>query len=94
MQGQGFDPWSGKTPHATGQLSSCATTAEARMPKACALEQEKPLQWEAWAPQLEKSLHSDKDAAQPKIIKNKQGITKMSKVHPKYALAFLLGSTF
>ena len=32
-------------------LSPCAATAEARAPKACALQQEKPLQWEARAPQ-------------------------------------------
>ena len=38
-----FNPWSGKIPHATGQLSSCASTTEARAPRACALQQEKPL---------------------------------------------------
>ena len=33
-----FNPWSGKIPHATGQLSPCATTTdEARVPGACAL---------------------------------------------------------
>ena len=26
--GQGFDPWSGKMPHAAEQLSPCATTTE------------------------------------------------------------------
>ena len=26
--GHGFDPWSGKIPHAAEQLSLCATTAE------------------------------------------------------------------
>ena len=39
--GCGFDPWSKKIPHVAEQLSSCATTTEA---KACALKQEKPLQ--------------------------------------------------
>ena len=36
-----------KIPHATGQLSLCATTG------AYVLRQEKALQWEACAPQLE-----------------------------------------
>ena len=31
--------------------SPCATTTEARVPRACALQQEKPPQWEACAPQ-------------------------------------------
>ena len=31
MQGTGFDPWSGKTPHAVEQLSLCSTTAEAML---------------------------------------------------------------
>ena len=50
-----------------------------RLPKARTLQQEQPLQGEAWAlqmeinpdsPQLEKSLHSNKDPTQPinKII--------------------------
>ena len=28
MQGHGFEPWSGKIPHAMEQLSPCATTTE------------------------------------------------------------------
>ena len=35
-----------------------AATTEASMPRACALQQEKPLQWEALAPQLESSPRS------------------------------------
>ena len=46
-RGHGFDPWSGKTPHAEEQLSLWASAAEAHAPWACALQQEKPLQWEA-----------------------------------------------
>ena len=38
----GLDPWSGKIPHASEQLSLCTTTTEARVPRACALQQEKP----------------------------------------------------
>ena len=44
MQGHGFDPSSRKIPHGAEQLSLCATTAEAHMPRAGALQQEKPLQ--------------------------------------------------
>ena len=44
MQGHGFDPSSRKIPHGAEQLSLCATTAETHMPRAGALQQEKPLQ--------------------------------------------------
>ena len=47
VQGTQVEPWSGKIPHATEQLSPCATTTEAQAPRACALQQEKPPQWEA-----------------------------------------------
>ncbi|KAJ8794086.1 hypothetical protein J1605_019078 [Eschrichtius robustus] len=55
-RGHGFEPWSGKIPHASEQLSLCATTTEpvlqsprgttpeAQAPRACALQQEKPPQ--------------------------------------------------
>ena len=55
-RGHGLEPWSGKIPHATEQLSPCATTtepvlysprattAEARVPRARAPQQEKPPQ--------------------------------------------------
>ena len=49
MQGHGFDPWSGKTPYAIGQLSLCAiptetswATSEARVTRAWALQREEP----------------------------------------------------
>ena len=42
-------------------LTPCATTTESTRPRACDPQQEKPLQWEAHALQLEKSLHSDED---------------------------------
>ena len=38
-------------------------------PRACAMQQEKSPQWEVSPPQLEKSPHSNKDSAQPKINK-------------------------
>ena len=84
----GFDLWSTRMPHAKEQLTLCATTIELCSraqepqllkpphPRACALQQEKPLQWEAHAPQLESSpcspqletsLRSDKGPAQPEI---------------------------
>ena len=73
----GFDAWSGKTPHAMELLSPCATTeavlwsrgaatTEPKHPRACALQPGKALRWEAHAPQLEKDLCSE-DLAQPKI---------------------------
>ena len=74
-----FNPWSGKNPHASEQLSPGATTAEVRMPRACAPQQEKPPQWEACAPQpegshprslqLEKAHGSNEHPAQPKLNK-------------------------
>ena len=47
---RGFDPWSGKIPHATQQLSPselqllslCATTTEAPAPRACVPQQPEP----------------------------------------------------
>ena len=50
-RGHGFEPWSGKIPHAAEQLSPWATTTAARVPRAYAPQQEKPPQWEARAPQ-------------------------------------------
>ena len=73
-----FDPWSGKIPHAAGHLSLCTTTTESMHPRAHALQQEKPPQWEAQAlrlessphsPQLQKNPGSNKDSAQTKIKK-------------------------
>ena len=77
-----FDPWSGKTPYATEQLSLCSGARELQLlkpvcPGACAPRQEKRSQREVCAPQLEssphhgrkKSPHSSEDAAQPKIKK-------------------------
>ena len=46
----GFNPCTGKIPHAEEQLSPRATTTEARTPKAYAPQQEKPPQWVAHAP--------------------------------------------
>ena len=47
-QGTGSIPGPGRSHNAMGQLSLCATTTMP-MPRACALQQEKPLQWEACA---------------------------------------------
>ena len=79
--GHGFEPWSRKIPHATEQLSACATTTEAHVPRAGALQQaqqEKPPQWEVRAPQQRvaptrrnqrKPARSNEDPTQPKINK-------------------------
>ena len=48
----GLDPWSGKIPHASEQLSPCTTATEACLPRTQAPQQEKPLQW--------KPIHCDK----------------------------------
>ena len=72
--------WDPEIPHAEGQLNSQAATikpvlqsreatTEAHMPRAHALQREKPQQWVAHNLQLEKSLCSNKDSAQPKINK-------------------------
>ena len=42
--------------HVPQLLSLCAATTEARMPRAHALQQEKPLQWEASTPQRRVAL--------------------------------------
>ena len=51
-----------KTPHATEQLGPQAIITEARVPRACDLKQEKPLQ-------LEKALEQQQRLAQPKLTK-------------------------
>ena len=43
-RGHGFNPWFGKIPQAEEQLSQRTTATEVRgLPKACALQQEKPM---------------------------------------------------
>ena len=82
-------PGSGKIPHAAEQLSLCtttiepalysppATTTEGSAPRARALQQEKPPQWEVGAPQRKSSPRSrqlEKAQAQqgrPNAAKNK-----------------------
>ena len=75
-RGHGFDPWSGKIPHAQEQLSLCTATAEAHGPGAHALQHEKPLQREAHAPQqrVPRLLHLEKAHVQqprPSAAKSK-----------------------
>ena len=69
-RGHSFHHWAGKIPHTLGELSSCiitielalqslwAATTEAHVPRAHALQQEKPPQWEAHVSQLESRPHS------------------------------------
>ena len=77
----GFNLQSGKVPQATERLSLCTTAAEpvlqslgaatpeAQAPGVHALQQEKPLQWEAPTQQLEESPRSKEGSAQPKTNK-------------------------
>ena len=51
----GFDPWSRKIPRAERQLSLWATTMEPMHSRAHTLQQEKPPQWEAHTPKLERA---------------------------------------
>ena len=74
--------WSWRIPPAVEQLSPCATTSEPVLqspepqprkptgPRACALQQEKPPQWEAHTSQRERSPRGNDDPAQPKINKH------------------------
>ena len=55
-RGYKFNPWFRKISNAAGQLSSSTTTTEPTFPRACAPQQEKPLQWETHT-QLESSPH-------------------------------------
>ena len=76
--GTGLIPGPGRFPDVEEQLSPYATTTEACLPRAYALQKEKSLQWKAhtlqWrvaslSPQLEKDAHSNEDPAQLKINK-------------------------
>ena len=74
--GQGFNSWSGKIPHATGQLSLSATTTETCEPRACAPQEkhynEKPVYATKSSPSSsrpEKACNSNKNPAQQRINK-------------------------
>ena len=67
--GDVFDLWSRKIPCALEQLNSCATMPEAREPRACASQREKPAPCSPHRPQLEKAAQSNEDPAQPEISK-------------------------
>ena len=72
-RGHGFEPWSGKIPHAAEQLVPWATTTEpARLEPV--LRNKKPRQWEAHAPRWRvapayhnwrKPTHRNEDPTQP-----------------------------
>ena len=78
--GRQFNPWCRKIPHATEQLSLCATilslcsrAQEPQLlkpahPRACNLKQEQKLQWEARTPQLESNPHS------PQLEENQRAV--------------------
>ena len=66
-------PWYRKIPHATGQLSSHATSTEPEHPRACSLQQEKPAHcnWRADPTHCNQSKPecSNRDTVQPKVNK-------------------------
>ena len=67
MQGTGFDPWSRKSPPATGRLSSCATTTQPTLQSLCSDSEVHTLQLENIPPprcNLRKAACSNED---PKI---------------------------
>ena len=70
----GFEPWSGKIPHATEQLSPCATAIEPALRNKGGHCSEKPVhcskEWPPFASTREKPRCSNRDLVQPKI-KNK-----------------------
>ena len=75
---QEFDPWSGKIPHATEQLSLCTKLLKLVHSRVRALQQEKLLQWKTYALQpraapahrnQRKPVGSNRDPAQSKINK-------------------------
>ena len=70
MPGTRVQSWSGKIPHATEQLSPWATTTKPAL-RGLGLQLEKPLQQEARIAQLDSSLGSNEDQADPEINKNK-----------------------
>ena len=71
MRGHWFDPWSGKIPHATGQLNPCYTT-----PEASTLE---PTLSNKRSHHTEKPKHcSCKEPAQPKRKKKKNSKKKVT----------------
>ena len=62
--------------HEPQLLSLCATTTEARTPRARAPQQEKPLQWEAHAPQRRESLRTATKAQRSQKWINKINLFK------------------
>ena len=98
MQGTMVPSLSGRIPHASGQLSSCATTTEPKHPKAQELQllspnaatiEGKP-QWDAHTPQLEKASAKQQRLSPAKNkLKLKKQNTKIDKL-PVYKITFYL----
>ena len=72
-RGHRFDPWIRKNSTSWGATKPMSHNYWACVPRACTLQQGKPLQWETfvpqlesspWLPQLQKSLHSNEDPTQ------------------------------
>ncbi|KAJ8777852.1 hypothetical protein J1605_014109 [Eschrichtius robustus] len=61
MRGHGFKSWSGKIPHATEQLSLCATTTEARVPQLLKLTRLEPVLHNKRIHRNEKPTHRNEE---------------------------------
>ena len=83
----GSIPGVGRFPHAEGQLSPGTTSTEPLCPTDHALQQEKPLQWEACAWQLESSPCSPQPEKSLRTTVKTQGSQKINK---KKRVKFLL----
>ena len=82
---QGFDPWSGKIPHATRQLSLSATTTVAFASRTCVLLQKvAPTHHNQRQP-----LHSSEVLAHPKIKINQSKTKKVSIYNLVYSRQYL-----
>ena len=60
--GHGFNPWSGKIPHAVGQLSSCATITEPPGPQLLKPERLKPVLHNKKSHLTEKPAYHNKES--------------------------------
>ena len=68
-RGHGFNPQSGKIPHAVELLSPCATATEPASPKACASESRGRYRVAPAGRSKRKPAHSNEDLVEPKINK-------------------------
>ena len=70
-RGRGFEPWSGKIPHATEQLGPWATTTEACAPNKRGRDSERPAHRDEEWPPLATTGESPRTNRRPNTAKNK-----------------------